>query len=205
MRAGPIGHDRPMCDPTALLAGSSVIATTLRRVKTREGSSMWRSRIFIGLELLRRAMSWRSPRRAMPQGFTLLEMLVVLVIIGLLAGLVGPRLLDRLDASKVTTTEVQVRNLRTALETLRLDIGRYPTSEEGLGLLSIAPTDPDLQARWRGPYLEDALPNDPWGHPFNYSYLGTGNPPYSLYSFGAAGKPSTDGAVKGIGVLPPES
>jgi general secretion pathway protein G len=150
-------------------------------------------------------MPRRSSRRAMAQGFTLLEMLVVLVIIGLLAGLVGPRLLDRLDASKVTTTEVQVRNLRTALETLRLDVGRYPTSEEGLALLMTAPSDPDLKARWRGPYLEDALPNDPWGHPFNYSYLGTGNPPYSLYSYGAAGKPSTDGPVKGIGVLPPES
>jgi len=144
----------------------------------------------------------RSRHGRVADGFTLLEMLIVLVIIGLLAGLVGPRLLERLDASKVTTAEVQVKNLRTALDTLRLDIGRYPTTEEGLNLLVNPPTDPELKARWRGPYLEDTLPKDPWGHSYNYVYNGTGNPPYSLYSYGPEGRPSADGTNKGIGLVP---
>ena len=129
-------------------------------------------------------------------------MLIVLAIVGLLVGLVGPRLLERLDYSKVTTTETQIHMLRTALDTLRLDVGRYPTTQEGLILLMDPPSDPELRARWRGPYLEGALPNDAWGHPFSYVYSGAGNPPFALYSFGAEGKPSSDGSKKGIGILP---
>ncbi|MDR3415420.1 MAG: type II secretion system major pseudopilin GspG [Nevskia sp.] len=137
------------------------------------------------------------------RGFTLLELLIVLVIIGMLAALVGPQLLGRLDSSKVTTAEVQVRNLRTALDTLRLDINRYPTTEEGLSLLVTPPTDAELKAHWHGPYLEDALPNDPWGHPYIYAFSGTGTPPFALYSYGPEGKPGTDGPnTTSIGVLP---
>jgi len=146
------------------------------------------------------------PRRATARsssGFTLLEMLVVLAIIGLLVALVGPRLLARLDASKVTTTETQIRMLRTALDTMHLDIGRYPTTDEGLGLLVTEPTDPDLRAKWRGPYLEGNVPDDAWGHPYNYAFTGSGYPPFVLYSYGPDGKPSGDGSTsKEIGVLP---
>src|ERR1700740_178476 len=91
--------------------------------------------------------------KARTGGFTLLEMLVVLVIIGLIAGLVGPQLMGRVDTSKVTAADTQVRMLKSALDTMRLDIGRYPTKEEGLALLVTPPKDDRIAARWQGPYL----------------------------------------------------
>src|SRR5256886_10120355 len=94
-------------------------------------------------------------------GFTLLELLVVLAIIGLLGALVGPRLFERLEGSKVTTAQTQVRMLKTSLDTMRLDIGRYPTAEDGLGLLGRAPSEPSPRPRWHGPYLEGEVPLDP--------------------------------------------
>ena len=136
------------------------------------------------------------------RGFTLLEMLVVLVIIGLLAGLVGPRLFSKVDQSKVTTAQTQVKLLRGAVESLRLDIGRYPTADEGLTLLSRAPADPALAARWRGPYLDDAVPLDPWALPYQYSLPGADAQPFALYSLGADGKRGGEGDAKDIGVLP---
>ncbi|MCG5500817.1 type II secretion system major pseudopilin GspG [Ectothiorhodospira lacustris] len=143
------------------------------------------------------------PPHPVQRGFTLLELLVVLVIIGLLAGLVGPQLYSRLDASKVQTAEAQVRMLRSAVETLRLDIGRLPTAEEGLGLLEDPPGDPREAARWRGPYLDDPLPLDPWGNPYQYSLPGAGGRPFALYSLGADGRPGGEGDDADIGVLPP--
>jgi general secretion pathway protein G len=135
-------------------------------------------------------------------GFTLLEMLVVLVIIGLVAGLVGPRLFSKVDQSKVSAAQAQVKLLRGAVESLRLDIGRYPTAEEGLGLLSRSPGDPRQAERWRGPYLDGALPLDPWGRPYLYALPGADSQPFALYSLGADGKPGGDGDSRDIGVLP---
>lgn len=137
-----------------------------------------------------------------PLGFTLLEMLVVLVIIGLLAGLVGPRLFTKIDQSKVAAAQTQVKLLRGAVENLRLDIGRLPSNEEGLALLAKPPADPALAARWRGPYLDDALPPDPWGRPYRYSIPGADGQPFALYSFGADGAPGGEGDARDIGVLP---
>ncbi|MDM8550584.1 type II secretion system major pseudopilin GspG [Desulfobacterales bacterium HSG2] len=90
-------------------------------------------------------------------GFTLLEMLVVLVIIGLLVGLVGHRLFGRVDESKVKTAKVQIKMIKGALYTLRLDIGRFPTAQEGMKLLYYPPTDARLREFWKGPYLDEDI------------------------------------------------
>lgn len=137
------------------------------------------------------------------RGFTLLEMLVVLVIVGLLAGLVGPRLFSKVDQSKVATAQAQAKLLRGAVESLRLDVGRYPSAEEGLAFLSRPPSDPRLVERWRGPYLDGPVPADPWGRPYQYSLPGAEGQPFALYSFGADGKPGGEGDARDIGVLPP--
>ncbi|WP_100655920.1 type II secretion system major pseudopilin GspG [Alteromonas flava] len=119
-------------------------------------------------------------------GFTLLEMIVVLVIIGLLMGLVGPRVFKQADKAKVQTAEAQVTMLKGALQTMRLDINRFPTTEEGLALLinNSNPADPN----WDGPYLDDEVPLDPWDRPYQYSSQKTRNQPFELYSYGADGK-----------------
>ena len=147
----------------------------------------------------------QSLPRAAVRGFTLLEMLVVLVIVGLLAGLVGPRLFSKVDQSKVTTTQTQVKLLRGAVENLRLDIGRYPTADEGLRLLSRPPADAALALRWRGPYLDDAVPLDPWGAAYQYSLPGLDGHPFALYSFGADGKRGGDGDARDLGTLPAQN
>ena len=141
-------------------------------------------------------------RRASAQGFTLLEMIVVLVIIGLIMGLVGPRLFSQADKAKVQTAETQVRMLRGTLETMRLDIGRYPTQDEGLKLLVQTPADSKLAQRWKGPYLEDGLPDDPWGNSYQYSPQASGAHAFTLYSYGADGKDGGTGNDADLGQLP---
>ena len=137
------------------------------------------------------------------QGFTLLEMLVVLVIIGLIASLVGPRLFSRVDSSKVQVAETQVRMLRGAVETYRLEVGRLPGAEDGLSVLVKAPSDPRAKARWRGPYLDEDVPVDPWDNPYLYSIPGSNGLPFALYSHGADGARGGEGNDADIGFLPP--
>jgi general secretion pathway protein G len=144
-----------------------------------------------------------NPRRSRASGFTLLEMLVVLVIIGMLAALVGPRLFSRVDQSKVQSAQAQIKMLRGAVEGLRLDIGRYPTAEEGLVLLSKPPADVALARRWRGPYLDDALPPDPWGRPYQYAVPGADGQPFAIFSLGGDGKRGGEGVDADVGILPP--
>lgn len=136
-------------------------------------------------------------------GFTLIEMLVVLVIIGMLAGLVGPKLFGRVDSSKVKTADVQVKMLKGSLETFRLDVGRFPTQAEGLQVLNLAPADERAKARWRGPYLDQELPMDPWDNPYQYSMPGANGQPFALYSLGGDGKRGGEGTDADIGLLPP--
>ena len=145
----------------------------------------------------------RSPGSArLQRGFTLLEMIVVLVIIGLIMGLVGPRLFGQAEKAKVQTAGTQIKMLGGALQTLRLDIGRLPTAEEGLDALVQAPAEERVAKSWAGPYIDDAVPNDPWGNPYNYAPAANGNRPFSLYSLGADGKPGGEGVDADIGRKP---
>lgn len=105
-------------------------------------------------------------RRVRRDGFSLLEILVVLAIIALIAAVVGPRLFAQLDRSKSTTARIQARAVVAALDTMRIDIGRLPSQQEGLNLLIQG--DPAAVPGWQGPYME-ALPSDPWGRPYVYA------------------------------------
>lgn len=136
-------------------------------------------------------------------GFTLLEMLVVLVIIGLLAGLVGPRLWMQADIAKIKATKTQIKMLKGALQTLYLDIGRFPTRQEGLQILWQAPADNKVRNFWKGPYVEEQVPLDAWGTPYQYSLPGTDGQPFALYSLGADGQLGGEGNAADIGLLPP--
>ncbi len=138
------------------------------------------------------------------KGFTLLEMLVVLVIIGLLAGLVAPQFLGEIEGAKRRTAEAQVKMLKNSISALYLDIGRYPTSEEGLKLLSTAPMDENSKPFWKGPYLDQDLPLDPWNTPYQYSIPGKNNRPFALYSFATDKQPGGTDNNEDIGDLPPQ-
>lgn len=147
-----------------------------------------------------RSHAFRTPSRV--EGFTLLEMIVVLVIIGLIMGLIGPRLFGQADKAKVQTAQTQVRMLKGALETMRLDIGRFPTEQEGLQLLIAKPSDATLAQRWSGPYLDGEVPKDPWDNPYQYSPTATTDQPLTLYSMGADGKRGGTDLDADVGFLP---
>lgn len=145
----------------------------------------------------------RPPRSVrLQRGFTLLEMIVVLVIIGLIMGLVGPRLFGQADKAKVQTTGTQIKMLGGALQTLRMDMGRLPTAAEGLDALVRPPAEERVAKLWAGPYIEDSVPNDAWGNPYHYAPGSDGNQPFSLYSLGADGKPGGEGVDADVGRKP---
>jgi general secretion pathway protein G len=120
-----------------------------------------------------------------PAGFTLLELLVVMVIIGLLASYVAPRFFDQVGKSEIKAARAQLDAFDKALATYRLDTGHYPSTEQGLKALVERPTD---EAKWSGPYLAKALPLDPWSHPYVYRQPGDAGHDYELQSYGKDGQ-----------------
>jgi len=115
-------------------------------------------------------------------------MLVVMVIIGLLAGLVGPRIFGKVDSSKVQTAQVQIKMIESALQIMRLDIGTLPEGAIALRWLTQEPDEPNVRAVWKGPYLEGQLPVDPWNNPYQITTPGPNGKPFAVMSWGADGK-----------------
>jgi general secretion pathway protein G len=133
------------------------------------------------------------------RGFTLIEIMAVVLIIGLLTTLVGLAIFPRIDQAKVTTTKTQINMLDGALESYRMDNAHFPTTEQGLIALINPP--PEARNSVPGGYLrERRVPQDAWGHPFHYEFPGTHNPQsYDLWSDGADGNPGGDGVDADIG------
>ena len=127
-------------------------------------------------------------------GFTLLELLVVMVIIGLLAGYVAPKYFSQVGKSEVKVAQAQLDSLEKALDQYRLDVGRYPPTEQGLGALM---TRPGNEPKWQVPYLKKAAPPDPWGRPYVYKYPGERGE-YDLFSLGKDGQPGGTGEAADI-------
>jgi general secretion pathway protein G len=134
-------------------------------------------------------------RRLGQQGFTLVEMLVVITIIGLIMGLIGPRVLNYLNESKVKAAKIQLQSFSSALDLFYLDAGRFPSSAEGLAVL--VQRTPGVAA-WNGPYLKGgAVPNDPWNHAYVYRSPGERGP-YDIVSYGSDGQEGGTGLAADI-------
>lgn len=131
-----------------------------------------------------------SMNRLRVRGFTLLELLVVIVIIGLLAAYVGPRYFSQLGKSETGTAKAQIEALGRALDAYRLDTGHYPSTEQGLGVLVSRPGD---DPKWNGPYLQKSVPADPWGRPYIYRVPGQAGD-FDLLSLGRDGQSGGEGS-----------
>ena len=133
-------------------------------------------------------------------GWTLIELMVVLAIIALIGALVGPALLTQSEEAKVKAADAQVKMLRGSLLTYRLDVGQFPSTTEGLAALNAAPNE--ALAYWRGPYLDDEVPLDPWRKAYVYEFPAETRHGFALYSLGADSAPGGEGTNADIGVLP---
>ena len=140
-------------------------------------------------------MPTRYRKIRLEQGITLVEMLVVLAIIGLLAGLVGPAVLNQLGGAKSKTASVQIKDFEQSLEIFKLDVGRFPSTEEGLSALVEKPSN---VVGWNGPYLKSGVPQDPWKKPYQYKMPGD-HGEYDIFTYGQDGVPGGDGENADIG------
>jgi general secretion pathway protein G len=137
-------------------------------------------------------------RRARMRGFTLIEIMVVVVIIGLLAAIIVPQVIDRVDEARIAKAKQDIQGLETALTMFRLDNSKYPSTDQGLKALSQQPTDPSIH-HWRpGGYIQ-RVSKDPWGGDYQYVFPGTHGREYDLFSLGADGQPGGEGINADIG------
>lgn len=135
-------------------------------------------------------------RKFKSAGFTLLELLVVVVIIGILVAYVAPRYFQQIGKSERTAALGQIDALRKAVDTYWLDTGHFPTNEQGLAALTVKP---DSESKWNGPYLQKRVPPDPWGNPYVYRVPGVQGD-YDLISYGKDGKPDGEGEDADVGL-----
>jgi general secretion pathway protein G len=126
------------------------------------------------------------------RGFTLIEIMVVVVILAVLGALVVPKILENVDKARVTRAQADIRAIQTALDLYRLDNFKYPTTEQGLQALVTQPSDPSITNYRSGGYLP-SLPKDPWNNPYNYMSPGPNGMEYDIISYGRDGKPGGEG------------
>ena len=135
-----------------------------------------------------------SRETELPAGFTLIEILVVITVIAILAGLVSPMVFRNVSDAKVAAAQAQIETFGLALDTYALHSDRYPSTSQGLAALVTAPAGEPESRTWRGPYLKRGIPLDPWGNPYHYESPGVVNPStYDLVSYGRDGKPGGTG------------